>query len=48
MVDGRIMKRGGKLVGIDVEAILAAAKGWLCAFGRRQEACWLCVAHAEP
>jgi 5-methylthioadenosine/S-adenosylhomocysteine deaminase len=27
MVDGRILKRGGKLVGIDVEAILAAAKG---------------------
>jgi 5-methylthioadenosine/S-adenosylhomocysteine deaminase len=27
MVDGRILKRGGKLVGINVEAILAAAKG---------------------
>jgi cytosine/adenosine deaminase-related metal-dependent hydrolase len=27
MVDGRILKRGGKLVGIDVEAIVAAAKG---------------------
>ena len=27
MVDGRILKRSGKLVGIDVEAIVAAAKG---------------------
>jgi 5-methylthioadenosine/S-adenosylhomocysteine deaminase len=27
MVDGRILKRDGKLVGVDVEAIVAAAKG---------------------